>query len=117
MSKSNLKLKLKNFTFAKHVAPERSGGRVLGFASFTLVSGVHEFTYSDLKVRVNTSGEHTLCAPSRRYKNRNDEWRTSSAYRFDDTTYALLRDVIYATPQVGKALDERSDEVELRMSA
>ena len=103
------KIKLKNFTFAKHVAPERNGARVLGFVGFTLVTEGHEFTYSDLKVRVNTSGEHTLCAPSRRYKNRDGEWRTSSAYRFDDATYAALVDAIYASKKVVAALGERSE--------
>ncbi|MEE8114640.1 MAG: hypothetical protein V3T23_09825 [Nitrososphaerales archaeon] len=103
-------LKLKNFAFTKHVAPERNGARVLGFVGFTLICEGHEFTYSDLKVRVNTSGEHTLCAPSRRYKNRDGEWRTSSAYRFDDPTYAALRDAIYATPAVISALGEHVEE-------
>lgn len=100
--------KIKNFSFRKHVAEDRNGARILGFASLTIVedSG-REYTFSDLKVRVNARGEHTLCAPSRRYKNRDGEWRTSSAYRFDDSTYAALRDAIYASADVVAALGER----------
>ncbi len=102
------KIKLKNFTFAKHVATDRNGARVLGFVGFTLVTDGHEFTYADLKVRVNVAGKHTLCAPSHRYKNHDGEWRTSSAYRFDDATYTALVDAIYASKKVVAALGERS---------
>jgi len=104
-------LKLRDFVFTKYINREGNGARILGYVHFTLVLEGSEFTYSNLKVRVNTRGEHTLCPPGRRYKNRNGEWRTSSAYRFDDATYTALRDAIYAIPQVVGALGEHDEIV------
>lgn len=109
-------LKLKKFAFTKHVAQDSNGARILGYVGFTLVIGGHEFTFSNLKVRVNTRGEHTLCAPGRRYKNSDGEPRTSSAFRFDDATYNALRDAIFASPEIVAALGERSSG-ELKLTA
>ena len=109
--------KLKSYSFRKFVKNEQSGAQVIGFVSLTLVVGQHEFTFSDLKVRVNVAGEHHLIAPGRKYKNSEGEWRTASAYKFDDATYAALRKFVYAREEILAACVEANTHAALDMNA
>jgi len=114
-----VKTTIKKFSFTKWISEiEGSGARVLGFCEMTVCVDGLEFTFSDLKVRVNQKGEHHLCAPSRRYKNSEGAWRTSSAYKFDNSTYAALRSFVYGRDEVKVAIDEAADlEKEIPLSA
>jgi hypothetical protein len=111
-----MSMKIKNFAFRKHVSRRNSGAITLGWCSFDIVvdeSSGASVSLRDLAVRVNARGEHTLCAPSRPYKNRQGEHRSSSAYRFDDSTYGALRDAIFATGPVLDALRDAAGELKL----
>ena len=130
-------VKIKNFAFRKYVGPVApNGARTVGFADLTLVldpveiepvlnpgiritaaafkeaqrsgSQTVSIELRDIKCRVNARGEHTLCAPSRRYTNAKGETRTRSAFKFDESTYGALRDAIFASKDVVSALGERA---------
>ena len=100
-------VKIKNFSFRAYVDDNvaDSGARTIGWCDLTFVLGGTEIEIRDLKLRVNSRGEHTLCAPSRRYKNAAGQTRTRSAYKFDDETYSLLVDSIFQFDAVVAALE------------
>lgn len=113
-------VQIKNFAFRKYVSPaSASGARTVGFADLTLVLDTVEIELRDIKCRVNARGEHTLCAPSRRYSNAQGETRTRSAFKFDESTYGALRDAIFASEQVVSALGESVPDAagELKLTA
>ena len=96
---------IKNFAFRPYAGEvAASGARTIGWVDLTFVLGSTEIEVRDLKVRVNARGNHTLCAPSRRYTNAQGQTRTRSAYKFDDETYGLLVDAIFQSDDVVAAL-------------
>lgn len=101
--------------FAGEVAA--SGARTIGWCDLTFVLGSTEIEIRDLKLRVNAAGKHTLCAPSRRYKNAQGADRTRSAYKFDDETYGLLVDAIFQSDAVVAALGAAPAKQELTLAS
>lgn len=113
-----MSVKIKNFAFRKYVGKTApNGARTVGFADLTLVLDTVEVELRDIKCRVNARGEHTLCAPSRRYTNAKGETRTRSAFKFDDSTYGALVAAIFANADVVRALGETADAGELKLTA
>jgi hypothetical protein len=109
---------IKDFAFRPYAGEvAASGARTIGWADLTFVLGSTEIEIRDLKLRVNARGAHTLCAPSRRYKNSDGETRTRSAYKFDDETYGLLVDAIFQADDVVVALGAAPAKQELTLSA
>lgn len=105
MPKKNKNVKIEDFSFRAYAGKvAASGARTIGWCDFTFVLEDTEIGVRDLKLRVNAKGEHTLCAPSRRYKNADGEPRTRSAYKFDDGTYGILVDAIFQSDDVVAAL-------------
>jgi hypothetical protein len=103
--------KIQNFSFRPFAGDvAASGARTIGWVDLTFVLGSTEIEIRDLKCRVNARGAHTLCAPSRRYKNSDGETRTRSAYKFDDETYGLLVDAIFQSDDVVAALGASPSE-------
>jgi hypothetical protein len=98
-------VQIKDFSFRAYAGEvTASGSRTIGWCDLTFVLEDTEIEVRDLKLRVNASGKHTLCAPSRRYKNAQGETRTRSAYKFDDGTYGTLVDAIFQSDDVVAAL-------------
>ena len=98
-------VKIESFSFRAYAGEvTASGSRTIGWCDFTFVLGDTELEVRDLKLGVNAAGKHTLCAPSRRYKNAKGETRTRSAYKFDDGTYGTLVDAIFQSEDVVAAL-------------
>lgn len=110
---------IQNFQFRPFAGEvSASGARTIGWVDLTFVLGETEIEIRDLKCRVNARGEHTLCAPSRRYKNDAGQTRTRSAYKFDNETYSLLVDAIFQSDAVVAALGASpSKKDELVLSA
>ncbi len=99
---------MKNFEFKKSIGKLfPTGTQTFGFCDLTIVdSDGNEFEFRDLRVKVNSKGEHTLCAPARPWTDKDGNKRYRSAYRFSESLYSALVDVIFKTKQVLAAITE-----------
>ena len=99
--------KIKNLTFRKSIHQSSTGARTLGYVDLTVLDGDGDETeYRDLKVRVNFKSVNTLCAPGRKFTNKDGKEMNRSAYKFGDELYAKLVNAIFRLPPVIAAKEE-----------